>query len=45
MYTSSFNSPCKKALFMSNFFNSQLYIEARERSNLIVIIFASREKV
>jgi len=44
MYTSSFNS-WKKALFMSNRFNSQLYIEARERSNLIVVIFATGEKV
>jgi len=30
---------------MSNYFNSQLYIEARERSNLIVVIFATGKKV
>ena len=45
MYTSSFNFPCKKTLFMSNYFNFQLYIEAKERSNPIIVIFATGEKV
>jgi len=42
MYTSSFNFPCKKTFFMSNCFK---IIEARERRNLIVVIFAIGEKV
>jgi len=45
MYTSFFSSLCNKTLFMSNYFNFQLYIKAREGSNLIEVIFATREKV
>jgi len=29
---------------MSNYFSFQLYIEARERSNLIMVIFAAGEE-
>ena len=42
IYTSSFNFPCEKTFFMSNCFK---IIEARERRNLIVVIFAIGEKV
>jgi hypothetical protein len=45
IYTSSFKSPCKKALFTSNYSRCHPLMEGKASKTIIVVILATGEKV